>query len=96
MRKTIFTTAWQMLRAGFAATLSEALRRAWAIIKMTTGKPLNITYEMVHGGIRRATVLHVTDISTVSKGYLRYLEDIGGGVIVWRTFRITNLVNIEP
>lgn len=93
MRKKVFKTAWSILKAGFAISFAEALKKAWTIIKITLGNGTPITYATVNGEERNAIAMQVGSLETINRGFIRYIEIIDE-TVQWRSFRITNLITL--
>lgn len=87
----VFRTAWQMLKGGFAFNLSEALKKAWAIVKISMGKTTQITFAKETGEIREATAVLTGSLETIAQGFVRFVEMVDGAA-QWRSFRITHLI----
>ena len=86
------TAAWSFFRLGFFKSFSVALKAAWRILKIQSGKPTDITFIKTDTGeIRNAKALQVGTLSTMVEGYVKYMEEING-LFQWRSFRIANLV----
>lgn len=90
-KSKIFKTAWQIFKLGFAKTFSNALSKAWTIIKISLGQGVNIEYAKDSGEVRTATALQLGSLSTIEKGFVRYLENING-LNQWRSFNIGRLI----
>ena len=74
-------------------TFKLALRAAWQIIKIASGRVQQITFvKQSTGEIREATVLAVSTLSTVKDGYLRFVEKVNDSQTQWRSFRIENMI----
>lgn len=92
MSSKVFKTAWTILKSGFAFNLSEALKKAWAIVKISMGKATQIVFAKEGTGeLREATAVLTGSLDTVSNGFVRFVEMVDG-VAQWRSFRITNLL----
>ncbi len=73
-------------------TFSDALKAAWMIVKLYLGKATKITFAKDTGELRTAKAIAIGTLSTIEKGYLRFIEMIGEGQTQWRSFRIGRLV----
>ena len=89
IRKEVFSLAHQ-IKATFA-TFGQALKAAWRIIKMKFGIATPITFAKSTGEIREAVALNCGSLSTIEKGFVRFLENIEGRT-QWRSFRIERLI----
>jgi len=61
----------------------------WVIFKISLGKGLKIVYAKETGELSEALALQVGGLSTIEKGYVRYLEQIKGAT-QWRSFKINH------
>ena len=88
----VFKTAWHILKGGFAFNFSQALKKAWVIIKISLGKAVNITFAKDETGeLRDANAVLTGGLDTVSNGFVRFVEMVEGKA-QWRSFRIENLL----
>jgi hypothetical protein len=86
----VFRTAWQILKGGFAATFSHALKKAWIIIKISAGKATTIVFAKETGEYREAVAVLTGGLDTIKDGFVRFVEMVDGKA-QWRSFRISNL-----
>ncbi len=88
----VFRTAWQILKGGFSFSLSDALKKAWTIVKISLGNVTQIVFAKEETGeIREATAVLTGSLDTIQNGFVRFVEMVDG-VAQWRSFRITNLL----
>ncbi len=88
----VFNTAWTILHAGHAPSISVALKKAWTIARIASGTPTYITFaKQDTGEVRDAVALITGDLSTIADGFVRFVE-IKGGRSQWRSFRIDHLI----
>lgn len=87
----VFKTAWQILKGGFAFNLSEALKKAWIIIKINKGIPTPISFAKETGELRDANAVLTGSLDTIQNGFVKFVEMIDGKA-QWRSFRITHLL----
>ena len=69
---------------------SQALKGAWKIIKMHSGRPTMVEFTKDNGEKRAAEVVAIGSLKTLEKGFLRYVEETTNGT-QWRTFRLDRL-----
>lgn len=85
----VFTAAWNYLKAGAAANLSEALKKAWAMIKgilSKIGERLSFAYTKTDGSYRKATgTISSVFVSKAGDTIVRYMDDLKGG---YRSFKL--------
>lgn len=90
MKSKVLTTAWEIFKLGFQNTFAKALKLAWKLIKMNYGIPQQITYAKESGELREAKVLQISTLSTIDRGFIKYVEEINGAYL-WRSFRIDRI-----
>lgn len=89
-RSKIFTLAHQIKRQ--FDTFSSALKAAWRIIKMKMGESISITFAKSTGELRTAQAVAVGSLSTIEKGFVRFVEQVSEDKTQWRSFRLERLV----
>ena len=89
-KSKVMKTAWAIFKSGFAVSFGQALRKAWVLIKITLGNGIKISYAKETGELREAVALQLGGLSTITKGFIRYMENINGSN-QWRSFRIERL-----
>ncbi|MCB0649560.1 MAG: hypothetical protein KDC49_22985 [Saprospiraceae bacterium] len=87
----LFTIAWTIKKLGLASSFSEALKKAWIIMKIKLAGNVAITFAKETGEVRAAKALSIGNLDTLSKGFVRYVENING-TESWRSFRIDRLM----
>lgn len=73
-------------------SFSDALKAAWIIIKLHLGKSIEITFAKDTGELRTARAIAIGSLSTIEKGYIRFVEMIEEERTQWRSFRVERLV----
>ncbi len=87
----VFKTAWSIFKSGFAANFSQALKKAWVIIKMSQGKVVKFQFAKETGELREATAVQTGSLETIANGFVRFIEMVDGKG-QWRSFKIANLL----
>ena len=87
----LFKTAWAIFKKGLATSFSIALKKAWIIMRIKLGGQTVITFAKETGELRNALVLSIGKLDTVSRGFVRFTENING-LQLWRSFRIDRLL----
>lgn len=90
MKSQVMTLAHQ-IKASFD-NFSQALKAAWRIIKLKMGIRTKITFVKKTGEIREAVAIALGSLSTIEKGYVKFVELLEGGNSQWRSFRIQTLL----
>ena len=91
-KSKIFNMAWTILKSGWASSFSQALKKAWIIAKMYTGKRSTITFAKETGELREATAIISGSLDTLESGFIRFVESFKGAEAQWRSFRIERLI----
>jgi hypothetical protein len=91
MKSKVMTKAWQIFKLGFASTFSQALMKAWLLVKAGSGRPTKITFAKVETGEIRETTTVQLGADTLDKGYISFVE-IVEGVGQWRRLRVENII----
>jgi len=91
-KSKVFKTAWTILKAGLADTLSIALKKAWIICKVSFGIPTTINFAKAETGeLRTANAIQIGSFETIKDGYIKFVESVDGKAL-WKSFRIANLI----
>lgn len=91
MREKVFKTAWQIFKLNFVDTFSKAVKISWKIVKMSYGITTTIEYAKETGELRTANAIQISSLDYISKGYVKYVEEINGR-FNWRSFRIDRVI----
>lgn len=89
MKSKVFKIAHQ-IKENFT-TWSDALKAAWKIAKLFLGFPVRLTFVKSTGEVREANAIAMTTISTLEKGYFKFVEEIQGGT-QWRSCRLERMI----
>jgi len=89
MKSKVFALAHQ-IKESFTSW-SDALKAAWRIVKMQLGYPTEISFAKSTGEIRTAKVVAIGSLSTIERGFIRFVE-IVEGISQWRSFRIEKMI----
>jgi hypothetical protein len=76
---------------GFFDTWSDALKAAWRIAKLFLGYPVELKFVKETGEIREARAIALGAIGTISKGYFRFVEQVGQHT-AWKSCRIERML----
>ena len=87
----LFSIGWKIKKMGLAGSFSEALKKAWIIMKIKLAGNVAITFAKETGELRAAKALSVGSLDTLNRGFVRYIENIDGKES-WRSFRIDRLM----
>lgn len=90
LRSKVMTIAHQI--KGQFKSWSKALKAAWKIAKMYFGQRIIIEFAKSSGEVRTAEVLAIGSLSTIKKGFVRFVEETAHGTTQWRSFRIEKLI----
>ena len=71
---------------------SDALRCGWALAKLALGRAIELTFVKSSGEVRTARALNVGSLSTIEKGFVRFVEQLNNGNTQWRSFKLERLV----
>lgn len=74
------------------SSFSQALKAAWQIAKLAAGFSINITFAKDTGEVRNAHAIACGGLSTIEKGFVRFVEQLEEGRTQWRSFRIERLI----
>lgn len=89
MKSKVFKLAHQ-IKSSFS-TFSQALKAAWKIIKMQMGYLETVMFAKSTGEVRKAEVIAIGSLTTIEKGFVRFIEIIEGKS-QWRSFRIERMI----
>lgn len=90
MQKRVMSMAHKI--KGRFQTFSESLKAAWIIVKLSLGYYVNLTFAKDTGEIRKAQGIAMGSLSTIEKGFVRFLELLDEDRTQWRSFRIERLI----
>lgn len=90
MKSKVFTIAHQIKE--FFANWSEALCAAWKITKLSFGYTVRLTFAKQTGEIREADAIAVSGLSSLSKGFFRFIEQVGDRT-QWRSCRLERMIS---
>lgn len=90
MKSKVFKTAHQIKQ--YFTTWSEALKAAWAVVKLFFGRPINLTFAKSCGEVREAKAVKVYSLDTIKKGFIRFVEALESGETQFRSFRLERLI----
>ena len=90
MKSKVFKLAH--LIKGLFQSFSQALKAAWKITKLSLGKKQRIVFAKEGGEVRTADAIACASLSTVEKGFVRFLEQITPDQTQWRSFRIERMI----
>jgi len=71
---------------------SQALRAAWMIVKLQAGVRTPIQFAKDTGEVREAVAIACGSLSTIEKGFLKFVEWVNDEKTQWRSFRIERLI----
>ena len=89
MKSKVFKLAHSIKH--FFNSFANALKAAWRIVKMQAGIKTNISFAKEDGEVREAEVIAISSLSTLEKGFVRFVE-IVDGVSQWRSFRLERMI----
>lgn len=90
MKKQVMTIAHQI--KGLFNSFAEALKAAWIIVKLNMGFSVRIAFAKDTGEIREALAIATGSLSTIEKGYIRFVEQVSEGRTQWRSFKIGRII----
>lgn len=76
----------------FFTSWSDAVTAAWKIVKMQAGIATPVTFAKSEGEVREATVIAIGSLSTLDKGFVRFVENTDNGGTQWRSFRLDRMI----
>ena len=88
-QRKVMNTAHQI--KSYFASFADALRAAWAITKLFFGQSVNLTFAKATGEVRHADAIAVGSLSTLEKGFFRFVETIDGGT-QWRSCKLERMI----
>lgn len=70
----------------------EALQAAWAIVKLFSGRKVELTFAKSTGEVREAKAIALGSLSTIEKGYFRFVELLEDETTQWRSCRFERMI----
>lgn len=88
--KRAMDTAHQ-IKAHFE-TFGQALKAAWMLAKLFLGRAVDLTFAKSTGELREAEAVAVGSLSTIEKGFFRFVELLENGNTQWRSCRFERMI----
>ena len=67
-------------------------RIGWKLAKLQIGQSLDIEFVKATGELRKAKAIAVGSLSTIQKGFVRFVEYVSETQTKWRSFKLNRLV----
>ena len=70
----------------------KALTAAWRLIKLQMGIPVQLKFAKAGGEVREANAVAISTLSTIDKGFIRFVEMLDTGRTQWRSLRLERMI----
>ena len=77
----------------YFSSWSQAVKAGWILAKLNLGYAVNIQFAKKDTAeVRKASAIALGGLSSIAKGFVRFLEQVDSDRTQWRSFRISNLI----